>query len=185
MSWPVTLADQPALMEKLAVHQRDEFGGGVFDATCSTTMVFAPCCGRKTAADTVVSLKGFKTEIRAGNHRPKKDLDWACDGCLHLLIADQSNGWTWSKLFRALGAPADVIRFHRAQELAREEEVRRSGEWLDLGELHERAHASLPANVREIPGTEQPPDILPPIEEAKELEELATETSTVTNAENS
>lgn len=164
MSWPVTLADRPLLMRKHWAREGEEHA--VFDPTQSTTLVIAPCCGRHTPADTVVSLEGLVTEIRGGNCRPKADLDWGCDGCRNLLIADQSNGWTWSKLYRALGAPPEVIRHERAKELTREAErksntddallpsVNRTG--FRPGEAYESALASLPVNVRELPGTERP-----------------------------
>lgn len=156
MTWPVTLADRPLLMRQYWVHANKP--GAVFDPTLSTTRVFAPCCGRKTPADTVVSLEGLVTEIKGGNYRPKANLDWACDGCRHLLIADQSNGWTWAKLFHALGAPASAIRYERAKELVREEERAASDrkEWFSPGEAFERVHSNLLSDVRDLPGTERP-----------------------------
>lgn len=150
MTWPVTLADRPEMVAALAVHRQG------LDPSCRHSMVKAPCCGRRSPADTIVSLRGLKTEIRGGNHRRKEDLEWACDGCLHLLIADQSNGWTWSKLFHALGAPHEVIRHHRARELALEQERAAAGEWFNPQEAYEHAHRSLPHGMRDLPGTERP-----------------------------
>lgn len=164
MTWPTTLADRPLLMRQYWAREGEE--NAVFDPTLSTTLVFAPCCGRRTPADTVVSLEGLVTEIRGGNTRPKANLDWACDGCRHLLIADLSNDWTWSKLFRALDAPAEVIRHERARELQREAEQKSNDDNARLpsmdrtafkpGEAYENALASLPVDARELPGTERP-----------------------------
>jgi hypothetical protein len=162
--WPTTLADRPELMREMWVHAGQQHAE--FDPSCGATQVFAPCCGRKTAAFTVVSLHGLTTVIRGGNHLPPQDHDWACDGCLHLLILDNSNGWTWSKLYRALGAPADIIRHYRAEELMLAAEKKAHADdgarapHLRVGvnpQLeYEKAHASLPAGVREIPGTDRP-----------------------------
>lgn len=164
MSWPVTLADRPLLMRRFWAREGEE--DAVFDSSLSTTLVFAPCCGRRTPADTVVSLSGLVTEIRGGNIRPKANLDWACDGCRHLLILDQSNSWTWSKLFRALGAPAEVVRHERAREIQQDaEQIAHATDALrpdsqktgfNPGEAYDVALASLPVGVRELLGTERP-----------------------------
>jgi hypothetical protein len=162
--WPTTIADRPELMRQLWVHEGQQHAE--FDPSCGATEIFAPCCGRKTAAFTVVALHGLETIIRGGNHQPPQDHDWACDGCLHLLILDESNGWTWSKLYRALGAPAGIIRHYRAKEIEHDEEMKshaadatrapdqRTG--FNPQVAYEKAHASLPAGVREIPGTDRP-----------------------------
>lgn len=152
MSWPITLVDRPALMKQLAADP-DHFA-----SACTTTPVWAPCCGRKTAADTVVSLAGLKTEISGGNHQPKRDHDWACDGCLHLLVADQSNGWTWSNLFNALGAPDDVLRHYVAVEACREANLAASkrGEWFNEGEVYDLVYSSLPVNLKSDRATQRP-----------------------------
>lgn len=162
--WPTILADQPVLMRQFWAHEGEEYAQ--FDPSCAATTVFAPCCGRKTAAFTVVSLQGLKTVIRGGNHLPPRDHDWACDGCLHLLILDVSNGWTWSKLYRALGAPAEIIRYYRAKEMQLDAEnighaadaLRPPLERLGVNPQteFEKAYASLAAGIRELPGTEAP-----------------------------
>lgn len=152
-NWPRTLADDSALMRKLAVH-RDGF-----DSACRHSLVVAPCCGRHVAADAIISLHGLKTEIRGGGFQAKRDHDWACtDGCLHHLLADPSNGWTKSNLLRALGAPAETIRHERARELAHEAmaQAHAKGHGANPGDEYEKALASLPANVRELRGTEAP-----------------------------
>jgi hypothetical protein len=136
-----------------------------FDPTDPGTQVWAPCCGRRTPAFTIVSLAGLTTEIKGGNVRPKANLEWACDGCLHLLILDESNGWTWSKLYRALGAPPDIIRYYRAKEIALDEEraSHAAEAKLSAGEkvgfnpqtAFEQAFAALPDSAN-IPGTDRP-----------------------------
>lgn len=167
MSWPVTLADRPGLMLEYWARAGDP--NAEFDPTLSTTLVFAPCCGRRTPADTVVSLEGLVTEIRGGNFRPKANLDWACDGCRHLLILDESNDWTWSKLYRALDAPAEVIRHERARELQIEAEVIAHAEdalkpsieriGINPTVAYETALATLPIGERDLAGTELPVDV--------------------------
>lgn len=160
--WPITLADRSALMRELAVHKTN------FDPSCGHTLVWAPCCGRRTPADTIVSLHGLRTEIRAGNHLPKRDHDWACDGCLHLLVLDDSNGWSWSNLFAALGAPDHIVRHHLAQEIEREARLdtnRRDADRQRQGlepagfnpqEIYETAHEHLPLDLSTIPATRRP-----------------------------
>lgn len=149
-AWPRTLADDPEEMRRFAVHPE------AFDPSLTTTPVSAPCCGRRTVADTVVSLHGLETEISAGNHQPKRNHDWACDGCLHLLVLDPANDWTRAKLARALGAPHNVIRHERALELVHQAERAAGDKSFDRKREYEKAHASLPANVRALPGTERP-----------------------------
>lgn len=152
MTWPITVADRPDLMELWTVHPDD------FDPTVRGTMIKAPCCGRKTAADTVVSLEGLVTEIKGGNVRPKQDLDWACDGCLNILIADPTNGWTWSNLYNALGAPDDVLRHYVAQEAMKEAErdTNTRKEWFNPVETLEQIEEALPADMKSDLATQRP-----------------------------
>lgn len=154
MSWPTTLADHPEMMKAMTVHPE------AFDATARTTMVWAPCCARRTAADTVVSLAGLETLISAGNFRPKADLEWACDGCLNLLIADRSNGWTWGNLFNALGAPDEVLRHYVAIEACKEAELAatKAGEWFNESEVYEQVYDALPADMGSDVATQLPSD---------------------------
>jgi hypothetical protein len=128
------------------------------DPSSSTSIMRAPCCGRHTPADTIVSLAGLQTEIRGGNYRPKENIDWACDGCIHILIADKSNGWTWSNLFSALGAPDPVIRHYLALEVLKEAELSASakGEWVTPGEVYDVAYASLPIDLTNDRATQRP-----------------------------
>lgn len=148
----ITLAQRPDLMRRLAARPE------TFDVSCAHTMVYAPCCGRKTPADTVVSLEGLKTEIRGGNHLPKRDHDWACDGCLHLLIHDEENGWTWSNLFATLGAPDVAIRHYLALEVLgeAEREAGKKREWIKPGEIYEAAYEHLPADLKTDRATMRP-----------------------------
>jgi hypothetical protein len=82
-------------------------------------MVVAPCCGRRTAADTVLDVRDVPgTVVRGGGHQPAAEHDWLCDACRGRLIADPSNDWTRSALMSACGAPVDMVREHRARELA-------------------------------------------------------------------
>jgi hypothetical protein len=156
------MADFPDFMEAFAVHHE------VFDPTVRHTQVFAPCCRRKTAADSVVYLGELRTEIRAGNIMPKEDLDWACDACLNLLIADGANGWTWSNLYTALGAPDEVVRHELSLEVLKEAEqaASRQKEWLNPGEVYDSAYANLPADLTDDIATQRPdlePSVLEPI----------------------
>lgn len=158
----ITLADRPELMRALAVRPE------AFDPTCSLTPVWAPCCGRKTPADTIISLEGLTTEIRGGNHLPKQNLNWACDGCRHLLILDESNGWTWSNLFAALGAPDHIVRHYLAREIEQEARLaadrddairRRAGQPLvgfNPQEVFETAHEHLPEDLSTDRATQRP-----------------------------
>lgn len=152
--WPRTLADDAKLYRRLAVHPDD------FDPTCRHGLVVAPCCGRRVAADCIVALHGLKTVIRGGNHRPPKDHDWACTDCLHLLVRDPKNGWTYSKLARALGAPAGAIHHERAKELVHEARLaaNKAGQPHSEEQEYAKARASFPDGVRELPGTEAPND---------------------------
>lgn len=158
----ITLADVPELMRALAVHPDG------FDATIRHSEVWAPCCARKTPADTIVSLLDLRTEIRGGNFLPKRDLDWACDGCRHLLILDKSNGWTWSNLFTALGADDESVRHYLAKEVEeearvvadREDAVRQRAGLAAIGfnpqEVYETAREFLPADLADEPALRRP-----------------------------
>lgn len=150
--WWHSLADHPQAMRSVAVH-RDGF-----DESCAHSLVVAPCCGRHRRADSIVALHGLKTVIKGGNHLPARDHNWACTDCLDLLVRDPSNGWTWSKLYRALGADAGTIRHHRARELQVEEEKadHAAGRGHNPQESFEKHHAALASGVRELPGTEPP-----------------------------
>jgi hypothetical protein len=140
-----TLADFPDLMFAARVH-RDAFA--VFDQTCPSTEVFAPCCGRRTAADSILDVRDVKgTVVRGGGHQPAKDHDWLCDGCRHRLYHDSPGGWTPVKLMTACRARPETIRslkiHERLAELAREDS--------NAGRAHEpvKAHARA---VKEIDG---------------------------------
>lgn len=114
--WGKTLADEPELMRKLAVHKHG------FDPALTTTPVHAPCCRYVKAADAIRDLRAIEgTVVRAGNIRPPADLEWACDGCVWLLCQDPESGWTESKLIEAEGAPIAIVHELRAQEVTRNE----------------------------------------------------------------
>jgi hypothetical protein len=143
-SWPRTVADALAMLRALAVHPE------AFDPACRETPITAPCCGRRTPADTVIDVSRIPgTIVRGGGHRAPADHDWLCDGCMHRLVLDDANSWSYSRLFSALGAPAETVRRHHARELAAAQAVydftaigtHRPGEALVT------ALASLPAGV--------------------------------------
>lgn len=114
--WGKTLAHAPDRMRELRVFQDVPF-----DPTLSNTEVFAPCCGRRCAADCVVDVRDIPgTIVRGGNRREAQDHDWLCDGCLFLLYADPSSDWTKSMLMEARGAPAALVAEVRTEEVARE-----------------------------------------------------------------
>lgn len=158
----ISLADDQELMEAFAVHPE------TFDPAIPHTMVYAPCCGRRTPADTIAFLGGLSTEIRAGGLFPKADLDWACDGCLHILVNDESNGWTWSNLYAALGASPERIRFHVAREVeldaqrnaaVSDEALAKQGlprQGVNPQEIFEVAFENLPADLTNDPATQRP-----------------------------
>lgn len=170
MTWPLTLADDSAECRRLLVlphlHPEDE-------PIPRPARVRAPCCGRKTAADTVIDLRGITgTVLRGGNRNDARDHEWACDGCIELLLHQGPAGkgsppeWSRSALARELGAPASVIREYRAREIAeeainrghREDEQRPDNQrrGVDPGAEYARALASLPEGVRDLPGTARP-----------------------------
>lgn len=108
-----TLADFPAIAEPLRLHRDEPWD------SARVWMVVAPCCGRRTAADTVVDVRDVSgTVVRAGGHQAPRDHAWLCDGCVHRLFADPHNAWTRSTLLSACGAPPERVREHHARELA-------------------------------------------------------------------
>jgi hypothetical protein len=113
-------------------------------------MVTAPCCGRRTAADTILDLRAVPgTVVRAGGHGSPVDHDWLCDGCWNRLVADPRNTWTRSRLMSACGAPPDMVREHYARERA-EEMARadcRAGRDHRPEDALEMARAALPVGV--------------------------------------
>lgn len=106
-----TLADFPEIAAPLAVHAAEP-GCILF--------VYAPCCGRVTAADTVFDVRGVPgTIVGGGGVRPPVDHDWLCDGCRWRLIAQAAaNGWTASRFLSACGAHPDTVRAHYLGEQA-------------------------------------------------------------------
>lgn len=141
MSWPPTLADAPGLLRAMQAEPHMPVTPGL------VTVVRAPCCGRRTAAHTVIDVRAVAgTVVRGGGVREPVDHDWLCDGCVHRLYADQTNPWTPSKLYSALGAPPDAVRFLRARELASEAATadHRAGRPHRPNEAHAAALASLP-----------------------------------------
>lgn len=126
MSWQKTLADYPELMRQYWAdgEPRENLDGieisKTFDATKSATMVHAPCCGRRTAAFTVIDVRSIPgTIVRAGGWRHAQDHDWLCDGCRSRMIADKSNDWTLSKLLEEQGAPLVAVHETQAREQQR------------------------------------------------------------------
>jgi len=107
-----TLASFPALVAPCLVFENG-------DPTCSHVEVIAPCCGRKTAADSILDVRDAPgTVVAGGGHLPPKDHDWLCDGCRHRLYADPSNDWTRSRLYSAVGSDPEHVRMLHARELA-------------------------------------------------------------------
>lgn len=108
--WSFTLADYPDLVRPLLVKPGS-------DPTRSTALVFAPCCGRRTPADTIVDVRAIPdTVVRGGGTGEPKDHGWLCDGCLDRLYRDPKNDWTLSKMLEARGAPAVLVNEHKARE---------------------------------------------------------------------
>lgn len=113
MTWPPTLADDPALVRQ---HQVDPD-----EQVRSTTTVRAPCCGRVCAADMVEDWRQIPgTLVRPGGQGTPVDLDWGCDGCRSRMIASDASSYTRSDLMEAQGAPWEDVRLERAKERARE-----------------------------------------------------------------
>lgn len=109
---PRTLADEPGLTRQYRVHK-----DAPFDPSCTTTEVFAPCCGRRVAADAVLDVRGVPgTVVRGGGHRPAKDHDWLCDGCRDRMIREAGNPWTAATLMEQCGAPIDAVRSLKLHE---------------------------------------------------------------------
>ena len=117
--------------------------------------VLCPTCGRKTSADAVLDTRAITDTIVSPLGRSKRaraDADWLCDGCWSALVRDKRNGWTESRLLRAVGAPRDVVLEVRAKEIARAKVLR------DGGNQHDeylKAFAELPS-TGEVPGTQHP-----------------------------
>ena len=115
--------------------------------------VLCPTCGRKTSADAVLDTRAVTdTIVSPLGHSKRVDADWLCDGGASALVRDKRNGWTESRLLRAVGFPRDVVLEVRAKEIARAK-VQRDG-----GNMHEeytKAFAELPT-TGEVPGTEHP-----------------------------
>lgn len=108
-----TLADVPAIASGFAVHAEPPEPGCVL-------FVFAPCCGRRTAADTVFDVRAVSgTIVSGGGTTAPMDHDWLCDGCRQRLeAAAATNGWTASRFLEACGADPVTVRQHRIGELA-------------------------------------------------------------------
>lgn len=109
-----TLADFPDVARSLAVHPGDEPEPGCI------LFVVAPCCGRRTAADTVFDVRGVSgTVVSGGGIAAPRDHDWLCDGCRQrLTAAAATNGWTASRFLSACGAHPDTVRQHYLGEIA-------------------------------------------------------------------
>jgi hypothetical protein len=91
------LGHDPKEMRKHAAHEEPTEPGCV-------TFVFAPCCGRLTAADAVLDVRGVRgTVVSGGGHRHPVDHDWLCDGCQFRLVHDPKNTWTAATLHKAAG----------------------------------------------------------------------------------
>jgi hypothetical protein len=106
-----SLADFPTLAAAHAFHADPVEEGCVM-------FVIAPCCGRRTAADTVFDVRGVPGTVVSGGVAPPEDHDWLCDGCRWRLIADASNDWTASAFLAACGARPDTVRAHYLAEIA-------------------------------------------------------------------
>lgn len=146
-----TIADFPEIAAPLLVYPERPF--------TATSLVRCPCCGRRVTADSVVDVRAVPgTVIRGGGHRAPQDHDWLCDGGLHLVYHHQPNGWTRSKLYRALGAPAAVVREHRAREIAHAVRLSdaKAGRQHNEGDAYSAALNSLPEGTTALPGTEAP-----------------------------
>lgn len=108
--WSFTINDFPDLCRPYLVDPSS-------DPSVGTSEIYAPCCKRKTPADTVVDVRAIEgTVVSGGGAFEPRDHDWLCDGCLHRLYADPTNEWTKSKMLEARGAPAALVHRHRAEE---------------------------------------------------------------------
>lgn len=113
-----TLADSPDIM---FLHRAHREPWAVFDRECRTTDVVAPCCGRVTAANSVLDVRGVPgTVVRGAGHRRPKDQDWLCDGCAHRMVLEPDNDWQMSTLLEKAGAVDAVVIHHRSRERARD-----------------------------------------------------------------
>lgn len=146
--WDKTLADEPSIALHFAVDP------SVFDPDSPYNNVYAPCCGRVTPAMTVIDVRSVRGTIaRGGNKFARRDHDWLCDGCMQILVADQSNDWTHSRLLEARGAPAQLIHEYRTRELAHEARRRddaavdENGQPKPIGHEPERAYADARTRV--------------------------------------
>lgn len=147
MSWPPTLADDGAVAKE---HLTDPE-----KPVSPTAEVFAPCCGRRCAADMVTDLRGLTgTTVRPGGKRPPEDIQWACDACYRRVSASRRNGWKRSSLARALGAPDAELRQIRAQEMVREK--RAVGDSVNPAGFMQRKIADWEVQPSPIPGTDPP-----------------------------
>jgi hypothetical protein len=107
-----SLADFPDVAAQFAAHDEPTLAGHV-------QFVHAPCCGRFTAADTILDVRAVPgTIVAGGGVRPLANHDWLCCGCQDRMIHDVRNAWTRSMLLSACGAPPNDVREHRARELA-------------------------------------------------------------------
>lgn len=132
-----TLADFPDLVERYLLKG---------PASNPNAMVAAPCCGRRTAACTVLDVRAAPgTIVAAGGFCPPKDHDWLCDGCRSQMIRERTNSWTESRLLAALGAPAQIVLLWQARETVDAEEAaaHRRGETFVLGGRYEAVLAQL------------------------------------------
>lgn len=140
MSWGETLADDPEAF-------REHLKGDREDPPPAAT-VLSPCCGKERAADMIVDARSI----------PGIDADWLCDGCRGNLLRGP-NDWTRPKLFRAMGAPAEVVRTERVRELVGE----RRKAAMERGEdFHSRE--ALEAVQSEVSSTGMPAGTEPPSE---------------------
>lgn len=146
-----TLAEVPEIAQPWLVYPDRPF--------TPTSLVRCPCCGRQVTADTVVDVRTLVgTTIRGGNHQAPRDHDWLCDGGLHLVYHHQPNGWTRSKVYRALGASAAIVLEQRAREIAMDvfRADAKAGRSHRAEQALADARAGLAENTLDLPGTEPP-----------------------------
>lgn len=107
-----TLADFPELARMHAVHPEEPEP----DCVC---FVVAPCCGRRTPADTVFDVRHVPGTIVSSGVAAPRDHDWLCDACRWRLCASAAtNGWTASRFLSACGAAPETVRAHYLGEIA-------------------------------------------------------------------
>ena len=117
--------------------------------------VLCPTCGRKRSADAVLDTRAIQHTVVSPLGQSKQlrgDADWLCDGCWSSLIRDKRNGWTESRLLRAVGEPGEVVLEVRAKEIARAKVLRDGG---NMHEEYSKAFAELPT-TGDVPDTEHP-----------------------------